>query len=350
MRKHIPWIFTLAMFIAEWFLLNQLITLDKAGTITPCYAIFVLLVPLALWLIVGTRYYVGFQIEKKETGKAKHLLLLTPFIRLMKSEVGTFNGIVSVLFILFNLAWTQDLLLECIKGDGPWLYPAFTFLCLVVPFVWVSGLPEKNKKIDRSKRKLLITGLSLQTTTPDKNDKFFSKNYEGWCANWEPVRAALLHYPNLEKVLILHSAETYKQANETYIKDIEKHFNNGPIKSLKELIQKSVSHPIEVEEAILPNQERFDEFFPILKSTIESYLSRNTCKDEDVVFSINGGTAILTSGMAFLSMPGRRGCVYSDQNWDRKPLERLQEFEVDIYSIKELWKEIIEQTSGGKDV
>ena len=363
MRKYYIPIATLGLFVLEWLMLNQLMVLvDPKGHprqsvwehsgisyVLPVWfpnAWTVFILPIVLCAIPLINYFRFKRKKKKSPDENNPVSFLQTFIRIVKAEVGTLNGVVSVLFLVFNLAWTPDLLLEAIKGDSSWLYPLFTGMFLVVPFVWNQGKKNKPEKVKPEDRKFLITGLSYQMGKPEGNEKFFSKHHPGWCANWEPIRACLDYYPNLEKVLIIHSQETDEQANRTFISAIEKNFDNGEVKSLKALIEKSASRVLDVEEEIMPAQDKFNDFFPILKRNINAYLTKYNCKDEEVVFSINGGTAVLSAGLTFLSMPGRRGCVYSDQNWDKTPTERIQEFEVDIYSINELWNEIIEQSSG----
>lgn len=360
MKKHFPWIFTIAAFAVEWFFLNHLMVLNKAGTLTTCYASLVLIIPLGLWFVVGTRYLVTRSIEKRQNGKASNVPLLLPFIRTVKAEVVTANGVVSVLFILFNLAWTQDLLLDWIRGDGPWLYPAFTFICFVVPFVWPPVSKGKKQIVPVDKRKVLISGLSSNGGAKEKIKVSDPKNggYTGWMLNWEPIHACIEHYPNLERVLIINSPQT--SVLPPVVTDLmTEEFNQGlppeqhiVIDSFRKLFSHSVTRNIDLIEKELANVNDYNQLFPELRRVINGFLAEYGYKDEDVLFSVTGSTAVMSAGLTFLSMPGQRGCVYSSQEpksaegTDLTPVQKLTEFEVDIYTVDELWQEIIEKAHG----
>ncbi len=325
MRKYLPLISTIAAFVAEWYLLNYLVGLVESGKETTFWAFLVLLIPIPLWFIVWLNFRQAQHNKKQKTGRANRLPLLLPFIRIVKAEVVTANGIIGVLFILFNLAWTQDLLIQAIKGDGSWHYPLFTFLCLAVPFVWPSVPKAKADTVSADQRKVLITGVGHVPKNPP-----MSQDYQGWTKKWEPIRACFDRYPNLEKVLIIHSSES-AELSET----------NSSSHSLKTLLQDSISSELDVEEKQFADLNDYNVLFPDLRKMINVFVAEHGYKDKEIMFVLTSGPAVLTAGLTFLSMAGPKGGVYSRQEEGLSPVERLTEFEVDLYSADELWQEIV---------
>lgn len=380
MRKYYIPLVTLALFVLEWLMLNQLMVLVEPkkhpmqsvwmhsgiSYVLPvwfpnAWTVFVL--PLVLCSIPLINHFRFKRKKKKAPDESIPVSFLQTFIRIIKAEVGTLNGIVSALFILFNLAWTQDLLLEAIKGEGSWFYPLFTAMFLVVPFLWNQGRKTNQEKVRPEKRKFLIAAMSFNALKYNENNEYSSplmskrEGYEGWFFNSEPIRACFFKYPNLERVLLIQSTESHKQSNVDHIAFIEESFNRSrpmqkeSITSLTELISKSVPSKPEVKEEIISDVNVFNNFFPILKRVVNGNIKTYGYSDEEVLFSITGATSVFTAGLVFLSMPGNRGCVYFRQDKrdgpPEDPLENaLDEFDVNIYSIDELWNEIVEQASG----
>ena len=386
MKKPVHFVLLILAFIVEIILLNYLffitnytpkntntlwvqwnLTCYLPYDITSVFSVFLFSIIILGFLVI--RYFYIKREPKKQVKQKNNFSLLGAVIQIFKYDVSSAFGFLMILYLLTNIAWAQGFIMDAIKtGEGKY----FLYVCLII--IWVSipyfGITPKsktNEKVLADDRKFLITTLSIPSGK--------SLNYPGWYWNWEPLRALFDVYPNIQHLLVIVSEEVETYCSNNLRKDFEKiekediYPNITDIKggvqpvsyseseindfikikkdilSITDLFQKTtLNKKLIVTISSIKNQNEFDIFYPLLKTEVEAIIKKNNYKDKEILFALTSGTAVFTSAMAFLSMQGERGCVYTRQDMKTHPNTKTDEFTVNIYTINELWNEIINQS------
>lgn len=288
--------------------------------------------------------------------RKKNIYFLRSFLMSMKADVISVYGILLVIYFIVHMTWIPEDIKNYIKSTDPgehnWLEIFFHLEFLLLPFLIVAIFyQEKDKKVDRIKRKVLITGVSLlpgfefnkpnrkSLTERELGSLKTIKEEDNW-VTWNPIKQALDNYPNIETVILVGSKQTKQQH------DLIKADPDSKNLGLKNLIlnhtptgRKTASVKT-VLPKILSDVNRIETVYNAISfDVLESGLFKSKeYEDEDILFASTGGTAIVSSAMTMHGVKGLRGIVYTRQD-DRK----LEEFNLSLFNFRELVNELIEK-------
>lgn len=280
---------------------------------------------ICLILLIFSIYKFGFKIKKVANFGIKEGVL-NLFAKTFRADVKNVYGILSLLFILTNLGYTQDNFNDFLKGEGNYYIPLFTLFSIIVPIL-IFKFEANTVNVSNLDRKVLITALSKQfgnlenLVTPEN----------GWFRNWEPIKYCLKYYPNLEEVILLASKDVQLQLQFFEKKNL----------NIEEII-KEINPKINVKVIFIKSSFfDFDSLYKEIKTNVEKMIKHR--KDTEIIVNITSGTSPLSVALGFIEMKGHRGGVYQDQDI-QKPDETnswgLIEQQINVLTIKELWDEI----------
>lgn len=290
--------------------------------------IIVLVIPIILAIL--------FHVLKKDFEIIKHAVVLV-----VKGGTSSFAGILLVVFFLIHIGWLSDSMVDYFQGKDNILLIVKIMSFLITPFLINALLYKKPvlKIVPKEFRSILITALSQNKK---ENIKLFADcNFDRsliednigihfW--NWHPVINILDNYPKIEKILVIYSKEVLSSL------ESDKEENERILNAFELMIERRYKERnIAIIPIIILEMNIFDELFNELKFKIEKLIG--TVDDGKVLFGVSSGTALTTASLVFLSMRGQRGLVYQKQDGSNE----LDEFTVDVLTIKELWDEIIER-------
>jgi len=317
----------LGLLIAELVILNWF---SKETILLISYGILVLNFLLVLYFFI-----------RKQTEKISAFL-----IKVINNIASNFIGILSIIYFIFNISWLTDSLImsnnsSTLHYSSSLLYLAF----LLFPYLFLSLFSKKrDMEPDNQERKILFSSLSLldpfksnKESLSDneikKLEKMYNYDFSKWTVSdriqWQPIFKAIDKLGNIKEVVLFHTKETellnnmilnskYKSCD--IVSLLQKYFPQ-----IKKICFQKIEDPNDIQLTI-------DEINYIVRKKSRTY------DDDQMVFSITGGTAVISAAMAIISMKGLRGIVYSHQ----QSLEIIST-PVNVFNIKELWTEIANQ-------
>ncbi len=264
--------------------------------------------------------------------------------KIFKNIAGNILGIIAIIYFTTHIGWIFTALRDSYVTDNLHLMSQFSLYLnfLFFPYLFLTFFLKKRKDdVLPKNRKVLLTSLSIfdynrnaegELSPQDKkvlNVIKSKKDYHTWGrdVNWQPIFLAIEKYENLKEIIVLNTKQTKYQNNA--IKNSNDYKNYTFEKLIRNYFPK-----IEVTNAMIENPNE-------LQSTVEdlNFILRKKLKnyeDKDIVFSITGGTAVITAAMSMVAIKGDRGITYMDQ---QKNITINNS--VDVFDIKELWEEII---------
>jgi hypothetical protein len=299
-------------------------------------------------------------LKQKEKSPAVMVFL----IKALQSKGQDFLGILNIIYSLVHISWVGE---ELMNGQ---IYNAIlriNFLLLYPLLVGYLIKPElDNKSISP---KVLICSLSLpilkniseeqkaikeynydisQNFVVDSANNMVLKEYFGkteklraW-GNIVPIRKSIIKHQNsLEEVILLVSNE---------VADIMNGFGDlSPQNIIEDFCKKNLkkSHI----KIILSNEEPYffnnnyggndiEETGNTIDKVLQFVLKNDRNKNSDLMFHITTGTAISSSAMTLKAIPFDRHAEYVNQTSGI-----IEAVNLDIFSVKDLWNELIEKVS-----
>ncbi|MEM1123801.1 MAG: hypothetical protein AAGJ18_25405, partial [Bacteroidota bacterium] len=278
------------------------------------------------------------------------------FLMGIKADVTSLYGILLVVFFIIHTTWIPEAIGAYIQGetlDDNWQKILFHFEALFLPFLILALMyQEPSKEVDRSVRKVLISAISLlprrvspiesanDLSDSERRDLEKIKTTGNW-SRWNPIRQALDAFPNIETVILLGSPQTKSQhdlikADPTYQDYTLKNLISNYTSATK---QQKIKH---LDIQIMDDFNEIETVYEKIKLDIlnASLLKLDDYRDENIVFAVTGGTAIVSAAMTMHGVKGLRGIVYTRQdNYE------LAEFNLSIFNFNELLSELIERVS-----
>ncbi len=266
--------------------------------------------------------------------------------KIFKNIAGNILGIIAIIYFTTHIGWIFTALRDSYTTDKEHLLSQFALYLnfLFFPYLFLTFFLKKRKEeVSPKNRKVLITSLSIFDYNRNAEGELSpqekkvlniikdNKSYLTWGrdVNWQPVFLAVEKYKNLEEIIVLNTKQTKYQNNAiknsndfkdyTFEKLIKKYFPK--IKVTNDMIEK----PNELQSTV-------EDLNFILRKKLKKY------EDKDIVFSITGGTAVISAAMSMIAIKGDRGITYMDQQSNV-----IINNSVDVFDIKELWEEIIDK-------
>ena len=295
--------------------------------------VFIFVIELGFWFLI-----------KREK---KNIYFFRSFLMSVKADVISLYGILLVVYFIIHMAWIPDYIYEfmntaTIKSEG-WIKITFYFEFLFFPFLVVAlTYKEVPRSIAKDKRKVLISAISLIPGFPRGKREGGLNDEEKHTLNtidvskdwnrWNPIRQALDDYPNFESIILLGSKETGEQLrlinqNDNFKKVGITHLIKEYSPNIKYVIIKS-----------LPDFNQIESIYNSIKLDVLASSSLKNYDDEDIIFAVTGGTAIMSAAMTMHAVKGQRGIVYT-----RQDNRQLEEFNLSIFNFNELVNELIEK-------
>ena len=152
----------------------------------------------------------------------------------------------------------------------------------------------------------------------------------GYKCKLETCFLAIEKFKNLEELVVLNTQET------NYLDSAIKNSDDYSEFTFRKLIERYFDNKIAVTETTLkkPNeiQPTVEDLNVLLRYTLKKYTN------EKIVFSITSGTAAVSAALAMVAIKGEREIVYLNQQ-SNVTISNT----VDVFSIKELWEEILDK-------
>lgn len=255
-------------------------------------------------------------------------------------------GMIALLFFAFHVHWLANSIFEFNLRDPQSIYMTILYFSVMLfPFLLITVFFKKEvREVEDIDRKILFSSLSLLditrkdecdltdtekrklTSMRDKKDfKDWSDSETGF-VQWQPIFMAIQKLGDIKEVVLFHTNET------RYLDDAIKRDKTYQECNIESLLKNYFPHIIvSFHELNNPNgvQTTIDDINDVVKRKSKKYLNR------EMVFSITGGTAVVSGAMTTLSILDVRGIVYAHQ----QKLETINT-PIDVFDFKELWEEI----------
>lgn len=271
--------------------------------------------------------------------------ILQSFLVVFHNHAGTVPGIFMIIYLLVQTDLAGSSFHEYLSGKTVlWNEPLIFLAFLFFPFLLQSfAVDEKNKKVDKEKRRVLVTALSsnkgkllsdFKENNFDRDKIIKATGRPFW--NWTSFEYAFYKYPKIDRVIFLID-ETAKAELKAY-RDNEQTKGEDILQTYLDQLSEKLKRSLDKREIYLDDINNFDAMYDEVKPVIEGELAKYN--DEQIMFNISAGTATVTATLVFLSVKGKRGFCYLEQKDEGA---KLKEFNVSAYDLKELWNEIIEK-------
>lgn len=308
------------------------------------FSILILLV-LIVWMWVSL---------KRNNNDPLFIIFLIKGFQVKGSDwIGVFN----IMFTLISISWIGiELYAQNLNGLlNAAIFTCFMFLYpLIIAYFFLPVKPDRKE----GKSKVLITALSNinevnlrkcmeemekpELKTKWKDPVFMEPNGElkkfgpfifGPWNNIDPIRKSIIkHKGTFEEIHLITSlevADSIRLLPDDLKPDIL-------IKSfLTKNYPKSKVEVFIVQDGISGNEMGMTGIG--LENLIRKIIARNY-KDEDILFSITGGTVAISGAMILKAIPGGRKAEYA-----RQDTGLIEDIPLSIYDVKELWNELLEK-------
>lgn len=276
--------------------------------------------------------------KKDIKGQGKNYLLVK-LINSFSANVGSFLGILLVIHIILQVSFLEDFYIMWLDDKATVWHLLLIGNFLFLPFILLPYLPPITKKIEPSDRKLLIAGVSLldynRTNEEELSDHEITKlneikesDNQDW-KNWAPIKNCLDHYQNIDRIYLLVS----KQARDLlYIIDANTEYKK---QGLLEMVN-TLKGPIPIEYIAIEDIHNLNSNHDELKAVLNKKNTFSLYQDKEVLFDITSGTAALTAAVVINAIRSDRGLSYT-----RQDTRSVQEMNVDVFSLAELYDEIL---------
>lgn len=289
-------------------------------------------------------------------------------IKGFQSKGSDLLGFLNILYTLCHIAWIGD---ELAAGEVLNAIIRVNFLILYPSVAALYLISDQKDAAIKHEPKVLITPLSLINETKilenqaemflkhyDINDNFVvdrennivKANYFGgedyyraW-DNFDPIRKSIiLHQKSLELIILLVSNEA--DALLEPLKDKP----HSPIQIIHDFCHKTLKMP--KMQVIKSNDHIFlpDNNFKgndmqmtgaVIDRVVDFLITKRKYQEQDIVFNITLGTATSSGAMVLRAIPAERKAEYVNQ-----ATGLIEEVELDIFQVKDLWNELIEKVS-----
>lgn len=284
-------------------------------------------------------------------------LFIIYLIKGFQVKGGDWIGVFNIMFTLISISWIGiELYSQNINGSlNASIFTCFLFLYpLIIAYFF---LPVKTTK-EEVKSKVLITALSMmkegdlrsclqEMEKPELKNKwkepiFWESNGDlkkfgnfifGPWNNIDPIRKSIIkHEGSFEEIHLIASSEVAKSINALPI-DLKPELliNNYLTKNYP----KSKAEVFIVQDGISGNEMGMNGIG--LENLLRKITARKY-KDEDILFSITGGTVAISGAMILKAIPGGRRAEYA-----RQDTGLIEEIPLSIYEVKDLWNELLEK-------
>lgn len=318
---------------------------------------YIKLVFILLMFIVVLVLFTSLKNVKKDS---LFIIFLIKGFQIKGSDV---IGVFNVLFTLCSIAWIgNEIFRNSLHGFlNAIIYSEFL---LLYPLFVVKFITRKELDKPEPKPKLLITALSIQGWDKEKQKWFLELSLEemekpqyktnwmdyvfvdennilrmagsttwGPWGNLDPIRKSIiLHHQSLKEIYLIASKDVQEN-----LKKLPE--NLQPVKLIEDFLKRLHHQPnIKVtlfNEDFTGNQ--MDEAGEVLNKLIRKAFRENY-HDEDILFSITGGTAVITGAMILKAMISDRKAEYCNQ---QKGI--MEAVPVSIFDVKDLWHELLEK-------
>lgn len=299
------------------------------------------IIPLAL-LFILILFYVNKKKKYKDDDIIKHSIILV-----VKGGSSSITGAIMIVYFLVHIGWLGDILIDYYNDKETFFSFLGIFFFAVMPFI-INALfyvENKPKSIVKDSREYLITALShnhidnLQCFIENDFDrKKIESKIKFW--NWVPILNVLDEYNNIKNIIVIYSKEVNEGLN-LHVKQYSCTKN-----AFEQMVERKYgARNIVVTPFVVSDINDFNFLYHDLKIRVERIFEK--LADEKMLFAISSGPATITASLVLLSMKGERGMVYQkqiDKSIQKQPPEKeLDEFTVNVFTIQELWNEIIER-------
>jgi len=267
-------------------------------------------------------------------------------IKIFRSIATSAVGMLSLIYFAFHLNWLAESIFNMYVNSQ---YSVNTVLLyfsfMILPFLLITFFIRKEvKEVKDEDRKILFSSLSLldqkrkadtelSHMEKDKLNLMKNNHFNKWpvtsFVQWQPIFKAIEKLGQIQEVVLFYTNETQ------YLNDAIKKDTTYSTCDIESLLRKYFPD-------IIVNFQKIDDPNNI-QSTIDDInfsVKKKSKKftDKQMVFSITGGTAVVSGAMTALSLLGLRGIVYAHQ----QKLEIINT-PIDVFDVRELWEEIANQ-------
>lgn len=288
----------------------------------------------SFWVSAG---FIGFTIiviiwayKKAAHGSMRFVV---QFLRYFRADVLNWYGLFLVLYLAFQVTLLFDAVEQIFFNTyqvnaNEWFRPFVILAFALLPVALSEWLVPKSSSKGNINTKVLFIGVSLNSKGIESNDNWNT---------WDPIRKSLKTNPDLREVILLLSSDIIK-GNYDETKE-----ENQRLDGLKRAIHK-INPSIEIGE-IIADVGSLDDVFQALKSKIESLKAKY--RDEEMLFHVTSSTALVSVAMALHAIKGERKMEYIRQftEAEKRKSAMPELIDVNIYTIRELWDEIIDKLS-----
>lgn len=265
--------------------------------------------------------------------KRKQQRITISFLKHFKGDVLNWYGLFFLLYLMGQLSFLFDLTLQFVlstaQDQGHELFRVFVvFSFLFMPFV-INLLFFNVKPLSKTNPnpRVLFIGVSLNNYIIEPGN---------W-NTWDPIRKSLVKNQSVERVVLIVSQLLVDQDSSLSIDEAKR------LTGLEKAIV-NIRKSINVDRLLLDVGSFYDASKTIQSKIVELSKIYN---DEDMIFHITSSTSIVTACLTISAIKGNRNMEYIKQIPDKQlQLEEMPvNIDIDVYSISELWDEILERIS-----
>lgn len=315
-------------------------------------------------LISAAVYRIWQDLAKKE----KQPLFMVYLIKGFQSKGSDFLGFLNILYTLCHIAWIGDelaageVLNAIIRVNFLIIYPSVAALYLIAdqkdatikhePKVLITPLSLFNEQdivnnqAEINLKHYIINDNFVVDTQKDVVRKVYNGTedyYRAW-GNFDPIRKSIiLHQKSLELIILLVSKEVDAKLEPL------KGQPHSPIEIINKFCHQTLKMP---KMEVIKSNDQFlltDNNFAgndmkatgtVIDKVVDYLINKKKYEERDIIFNITSGTATSSGAMVLRAIPADRKAEYVNQ-----ATGLIEEVELDIFQVKDLWNELIEKVS-----
>ena len=256
-------------------------------------------------------------------------------------------------YFILHMSWIADALREFIWNDASFGEVAWHTAYLILPvLIHVAFIrKEKADPDNKSKRKVLITGLSLLDANNTSQKMNFSErgiskvqalkkviedkqDIADFETTWQPIFKTFKTHESIEEMILLVSKDTDfedRQLADNADWNICR-FDN---------IMQTWFPDIKYYKLTLEDPYMVEPIVEHVRAELSVRCRKR--KDVELLFGITGGTAPTSSALSMLAVKGSRGITYTSQDASLREKKPVLDEEINVFTVKDLWQELIDK-------
>ncbi len=303
-------------------------------------------------ILIISIFYLRSKLRKSKI----ELFFIIFFIKSLQKRPNHWVGLANMLFVLTSIGAISK---EFFDSSFDSVLNGIIMGGFMIVYSMISAIYFIKKPSDKTQEpKILITALSLVKEkilheslkemeeeplrnqwfnqifyNEDKSVKKVGNFFWGPWANLDPIRKSIIvHNASFDEIVLISSKEATKSCNKLP-DDIK------PQQLITDFLNRFYpNHKTNIRifsDGTSGND--MDQNGIGIQSIIESY-HKKKYKDEDIMFNITGATVAISGAMILKAIPGDRRAEYAEQDTGG-----IIDVPLSIYSIKELWNELLEK-------